>query len=143
MRRRSSILTEHELEIMKIVWLHDTSTVRDVYEALLEKRKVAYTTVMTMMKVLEQKKYLKKSQAERAYVYRPAQIRSEEHTSELQSFRHLVCRLFFVNDTATTEIYTLSLHDALPISMMKVLEQKKYLKKSQAERAYVYRPAQI
>ena len=41
MRRRSSILTEHELEIMKIVWQHDSSTVRDVYEALLEKRKVA------------------------------------------------------------------------------------------------------
>src|ERR1017187_9718612 len=73
MRRRSSTLTEHELEIMKIVWLHDTSTVRDVYEALLEKRKVAYTTVMTMLKILEQKKYLKKTQAERAYVYRPAQ----------------------------------------------------------------------
>jgi predicted transcriptional regulator len=73
MRRRSSTLTEHELEIMKIVWLHDSSTVRDVYEALLEKRKVAYTTVMTMMKVLETKKYLKKTQADRAYVYRPAQ----------------------------------------------------------------------
>ena len=58
---------------MKIVWLHDTSTVRDVYEALLEKRKIAYTTVMTMMKVLEQKKYLKKTQTDRAYVYRPAQ----------------------------------------------------------------------
>src|SRR5574338_342202 len=55
--------------------------------------------------------------------------RSEEHTSELQSPWHLVCRLllekkkkkyifffFFFNDTATTEIYTLSLHDALPIS---------------------------
>src|SRR2546422_76303 len=61
--------------------------------------------------------------------------RSEEHTSELQSRLHLVCRLllekkkkiniqhsttsstiFFFNDTATTEIYTLSLHDALPIS---------------------------
>src|SRR6266487_4408475 len=62
--------------------------------------------------------------------------RSEEHTSELQSPVHLVCRLllekqkqnsthhchiisfffFFFNDTATTEIYTLSLHDALPIS---------------------------
>jgi len=73
MRRRSSILTEHELEIMKIVWQHDSSTVRDVYEALLEKRKIAYTTVMTMMKVLEQKKYLKKTQTERAYIYRPAQ----------------------------------------------------------------------
>src|SRR2546429_653599 len=41
-------------------------------------------------------------------------FRSEEHTSELQSRLHIVCRLF--NDTATTEIYTLSLHDALPIS---------------------------
>jgi predicted transcriptional regulator len=73
MRRRSSTLTEQELEIMKIVWRRESSTVRDVYEALLEKRKVAYTTVMTMMKILEQKKYLKKAQSERAYVYRPAQ----------------------------------------------------------------------
>ena len=58
---------------MKIVWERDTSTVRDVYEALLERRKVAYTTVMTMMKILEQKGYLKKKLADRAYVYRPAQ----------------------------------------------------------------------
>ena len=58
---------------MKIVWERDSVTVRDVYEALLERRKVAYTTVMTMMKILEQKQYLKKSQADRAYVYRPAQ----------------------------------------------------------------------
>ncbi|MDQ1474234.1 MAG: hypothetical protein QOJ99_5714 [Bryobacterales bacterium] len=73
MRPRSSILTEQELEIMKIVWERDCTTVRDVYEVLLEKRKVAYTTVMTMMKILEQKKYLKKMQVDRAYVYRPAQ----------------------------------------------------------------------
>ena len=58
---------------MKIVWQRDTATVRDVYEALLAHRKVAYTTVMTMMKILEQKKYLKKTQLDRAYVYRPAQ----------------------------------------------------------------------
>ena len=73
MRRRSTTLTGQELEIMKIVWERDSSTVRDVYEALLKKRKVAYTTVMTMMKILEQKKYLKKTQLDRAYVYRPAQ----------------------------------------------------------------------
>jgi len=73
MRRRSSILTEQELEIMKIVWERESSTVRDVYEKLLERRKVAYTTVMTMMKILEQKKYLKRTQLDRAYVYRPAQ----------------------------------------------------------------------
>ena len=42
---------------MKVVWSRGSVTVRDVYEALLERRKVAYTTVMTMMKILEQKKY--------------------------------------------------------------------------------------
>src|SRR3989338_6864943 len=41
--------------------------------------------------------------------------RSEEHTSELQSQFHLLFPLFFFNDPAPTEIYTLSLHDALPI----------------------------
>src|ERR1051326_8904941 len=42
--------------------------------------------------------------------------RSEEHTSELQSHSFTSYVAFFFNDTATTEIYTLSLHDALPIS---------------------------
>jgi predicted transcriptional regulator len=58
---------------MKIVWERRTATVRDVYEALLERRRVAYTTVMTMMKILERKGYLSRKQVERAYVYRPAQ----------------------------------------------------------------------
>jgi predicted transcriptional regulator len=58
---------------MKIVWERETTTVRDVYEALRETRKVAYTTVMTMMKILEEKKYLKKTLVDRAHVYRPAQ----------------------------------------------------------------------
>src|ERR1039457_3213038 len=77
MRRPSTTLTDQKLEIMKIVWERDHSTVRDVYEALLERRKVAYTTVMTMMKILEQKKYLKKHVADRAYVYRPAQPKKQ------------------------------------------------------------------
>src|SRR6266403_844463 len=53
--------------------------------------------------------------------------RTEDHTSERQSRRELVCRLllekekgnFFFHDTATTEIHTLSLHDALPIAMLR------------------------
>src|SRR5208283_4475574 len=77
MRKRSTTLTEQELEIMKIVWARERATVRDVYEALLERRKVAYTTVMTMMKILEQKKYLKKTMTDRAYVYRPAQPKGQ------------------------------------------------------------------
>jgi BlaI family penicillinase repressor len=73
MRSRSATLTSGELEIMKIVWEREAVTVRDVYETLSATRKVAYTTVMTMMKILEQKKYLKKKLADRAHVYRAAQ----------------------------------------------------------------------
>jgi len=77
MRPKSPTLTEQELEIMKIVWAREVATVRDVYEALLERRKIAYTTVMTMMKILEQKKYLLKTQEDRAYIYRPAKPKNQ------------------------------------------------------------------
>jgi len=69
MLTRKPVLTAQELEIMKVVWRAGASTVRDVYETLLEHRKIAYTTVMTMMNILEQKGYLKKSQKDRAFVY--------------------------------------------------------------------------
>src|ERR1700722_17383120 len=69
MSSRKPVLTPQELEIMKIVWRSGASTVRGVYESLLERRKIAYTTVMTMMNILEQKGYLKKAQKDRAYVY--------------------------------------------------------------------------
>ncbi len=62
---------------MKIVWDRGEATVRDVYEALLARRKVAYTTVMTMMKILERKRRLKKTLVDRAYVYRPAEPRQQ------------------------------------------------------------------
>lgn len=62
---------------MKVVWQLESATVRDVYEALRERRTVAYTTVLTMMKVLEQKGYVKKTRADRAFVYRPARPRQQ------------------------------------------------------------------
>lgn len=64
-------LTGQELEIMKVVWQLGTPTVRQVYEALLKQRKVAYTTVMTMMNILEQKGFLKKKAGDKAFVYAP------------------------------------------------------------------------
>ena len=77
MRPRHATLTPQELEIMKLVWQRETATVRDVYEALLERRKIAYTTVMTMMKILETKGYLKKRLHDRAFIYRPAHPKNQ------------------------------------------------------------------
>jgi BlaI family transcriptional regulator, penicillinase repressor len=71
MRKPRPTLTPHELAVMKIVWRRGQATVRDVYETLRERRRVAYTTVMTVMNVLEEKGHLEKTKADRAYVYRP------------------------------------------------------------------------
>lgn len=77
MRPKNATLTPQELEIMKLVWQRESATVRDVYEALLEHRKIAYTTVMTMMKILETKGYLKKRRQDRAFVYQPTQPKNQ------------------------------------------------------------------
>jgi len=71
---------------MKLVWLRESATVRDIYEALLDKRKIAYTTVMTMMKILETKGYLKKRRQDRAFIYRPAHPKSQVISSMLREF---------------------------------------------------------
>jgi len=89
---KSSTLTPHELELMKIVWRHDRAvTVRDVYEDLRKRRPVAYTTVMTNMKTLEQKGHLRSTQHERAHVYRPVR---PKHEVIRQMVRDFVDRVF-------------------------------------------------
>jgi BlaI family transcriptional regulator, penicillinase repressor len=72
MRTPHPTLTPQELAIMKVVWQKDEATVRDVYETLRETRAIAYTTVMTMMRILQEKGYLTRATQERAHVYRPA-----------------------------------------------------------------------
>lgn len=72
---------------MKVVWERGRVTVRDVYHALLEHRHVAYTTVMTMMNILEQKGYLTKTAGEdRAYVYVPARSRKTVMRAMVREF---------------------------------------------------------
>ncbi|MGH9426120.1 MAG: BlaI/MecI/CopY family transcriptional regulator [Terriglobia bacterium] len=88
---RSSTLTKQELEIMKIVWNRKSATVRDVYEALRARRQIAYTTVMTMMKILEKKKFLKKTQQDRAFVYQPVRPKEQVIRTMVQDF---VTRVF-------------------------------------------------
>jgi predicted transcriptional regulator len=61
---------------MKVIWDQGRVTVRDVYETLLRRRHVAYTTVMTMMNILEQKGFLRKTAGDdRAFIYEPAKSR--------------------------------------------------------------------
>jgi BlaI family penicillinase repressor len=71
---------------MKVVWSRGNATVRDVYEALLEERKIAYTTVMTMMNVLEKKGHLRKKVEGRSFLYRPTRPRQKVVGSMVREF---------------------------------------------------------
>jgi len=86
MRKPHPTLTPQELAIMKVVWRLESATVRDVYEALREQRTIAYTTVMTMMRILEEKGHLTKSSSERAHVYVPASPRHQVVGAMLKDF---------------------------------------------------------
>lgn len=77
MRRKSETLTPQELEIMKVVWARGPCTVREVYEHFREHRAIAYTTVQTMMNLLQTKGQLTKKEGERAQVYAPTRTKQK------------------------------------------------------------------
>lgn len=70
-------LTRRELEIMKTIWRLGEATVRQVYEAQRGRKRHAYTSLMTLMKILEEKGVLRHRAEGRAYVYYPAVSRAQ------------------------------------------------------------------
>jgi predicted transcriptional regulator len=121
MRQRTTTLTEQELEIMKIVWAREEATVRDVYETLLEHRKVAYTTVMTMMKILDQKGHLKKRSDDKAHVYKPTKPKSAVIRNMVRDF---VERVF----NGSAEPLVMHLVEERHLSDMEIAEIERMLK---------------
>ncbi len=91
MRKRAVGLTPQELEIMKVVWPLARATVRDVYEALRTRRDIAYTTVQTMMNLLESKGHLVKSPGPRAQFYAPTKPQGQVEQGMVREF---VSRMF-------------------------------------------------
>ena len=71
MKPKKTVPTGQELTIMKVLWQRGSATVREVYEELRKERQLAYTTVLTMMGILEHKGYVKKTAGARAYIYSP------------------------------------------------------------------------
>jgi predicted transcriptional regulator len=83
---KNPLLAEQELEIMKVVWDLGSPTVREVYEILRRRRKVAYTTIMTMMNILAEKKLLKRTPRGRAYIYRATRPKKDTLKSMVRDF---------------------------------------------------------
>jgi predicted transcriptional regulator len=89
--KQSPTLTEAELRIMNVLWPLGSGTVQQVLEALPGKPELAYNSVLTTIRILEKKGYIKHAKDGRAYVYVPVVAPQEASRSEI---RHLVGRFF-------------------------------------------------
>ncbi len=88
---RPKLLTEVELELMSTLWQLDEGTVRDVLGRLPRGRSLAYTSVSTILRILEGKRLVKSRKVGKANVYRPTVSKS---VYESRSVRHLVDKVF-------------------------------------------------
>ena len=89
--KRSNTLTEAELRIMRILWDRGESLVSDLVEALPEGAPLAYTSVLTTVRILEQKGYVQHRPEGRAFLYRPSVA---EHDARRSEVRHVLDRFF-------------------------------------------------
>ena len=89
--RQSPTLTEAELRIMDVLWQKGSATVQDVLDALPSKPALAYNSVLTTIRILEKKGYLKHVKDGRAHIYVPVVGRKDASRSEI---RHLIRRFF-------------------------------------------------
>lgn len=82
-RKQSPVLTEGELEIMEVLWDRREATVRDVTDTLSRRRPVAYSTVLTMLRILKNKAYAAYRKEGRAFVFFPLVSRREARSRAL------------------------------------------------------------
>lgn len=90
-RRKSPVLTDAELRLMLVLWDRGASRVADVIEALRERPKPAYNTVLTTFRILERKRYVRHRRVGRAFVFAP---RIDRTHARRRALHYLVSRFF-------------------------------------------------
>ncbi|HKT79085.1 MAG TPA: BlaI/MecI/CopY family transcriptional regulator [Vicinamibacterales bacterium] len=90
-RHRSPALTDAEARVMDVLWKRSSATVADVVEALKSTREVSYSTVQTILRILELKGYVAHKKVARAFIFRPI---VNERQARRRALRHLMTRLF-------------------------------------------------
>lgn len=88
---QEKLLTDVELELMTILWKIGEGSVADVIEELPKERPLAYTSVSTILRILEQKEYLSNRKVGRGHIYFPV---VEKNQYEAKTLHHVVERVF-------------------------------------------------
>ena len=92
----SKILTEVELEVMNILWQINEGSVREVLSKISDQRNLAYTSVATMLRILEQKNIVKSHKQGKSHIYSPVLLKKNYEENTLQ---HVVANVFAGNPT--------------------------------------------
>ena len=128
-RPQSRHPTELELEILKVLWRNGSSSGRDVRDALAEFRDLAYTSVMTILGIMDEKGYVRRKKTRSSYVY-SARIREETVTRRM--LRDLIDRAFHGSvSTALVGLLESAEIDAEELRQLKELIQRKTRESSQ------------
>jgi BlaI family penicillinase repressor len=90
-RKQSPALTDAEAQVMAVLWRLGRASVSEVAAAVNEARPVTYSTVQTILRILETKGYVAHDKVSRAFVYQPV---VDERQARRRALRHLATRLF-------------------------------------------------
>ena len=122
-RKRSKTLTEAELRLMKVLWAKGSATVGDVVESLPKGTPLAYTTVLTTLRILEQKGFVRHTKLGRAFTYEPIVGRDQVRRDIL---KHVV-GLFFNN---SRELLVVNMLEDGKIDAKELMRLKKLIDES-------------
>ncbi|MBI1923516.1 BlaI/MecI/CopY family transcriptional regulator [Candidatus Poribacteria bacterium] len=125
-RKKSPTLTEAELRLMKILWEKGEGTVNDVVNALPSNQPLAYKTVLTILRILEQKGYLEHNKQSRAFVYYPIVEREE---ARRHAVKDMVSRFF----DDSPELLVLRILEDEDIELSVLSQLKETIQKRQSE----------
>lgn len=124
-RKKSVVLTDAELRLMEVLWKEGSGSVSDILARLPRSLHLAYSTVLTTLRILESKGYVEHKKEGRAFVYRPLIDREQEREKALT---HLVRRFF----EGSTERLMLNLVDRHKISPEELRRLKKRIEEEES-----------
>ena len=124
-RQKSPHLTDAELRLMDVVWKKGKATVSEVVEGVTGETPLAYSTVLTTLRILENKGYLQHTKEGRAFVYQAA---IEQSTARESAISHLLRRFF----EDSPELLMLNLLQGRKISEKELARLRKRIEKEEA-----------
>ncbi len=121
------LLTDTELELMTILWQLGEGSVADVIKELPEDRELAYTSVSTILRILEQKGVLKNRKEGRGHIYIPVLNKNDY---EAKTVKHLVSRVF----DGTPAALVRQLVSSVPLDESQIEELKQIISEARGKK---------